>query len=109
MARKGGNHLRGKDRRMLVHRQSGHAILHSVHTQQAPLHPDIPHLDGAVASTRDELSLTATLEVDIGDRRGVLMPLLDNMTTRADTLIIDADGAVVEARGNVVAFHLICC
>ena len=64
-----------------MHRQSSHTVLHSVHSQQTLLHPDIPHLDSAIRCARHELSLTTALKMYIDDGGGIFVPLLDDMAT----------------------------
>lgn len=105
--RQDGADIHGKNRRMFMNTQSPQAIPRSRHTPQRVIIPQIPKLDHAIFGRADQLPLAATLEMDAHDASLVLAPCLDEGGFGGEALVIDADGAVVEAGDDDVAFDLI--
>ena len=67
----------------------------------------VPELDVAATTRGDELAGAAALQRDIGDPLAVLLPDAHEGLGGATALVVDADGAVAEARDKHVAFELV--
>ena len=90
-----------------MHAQAAKSVLCCPDRLYAAVHPYVPQLDFATSAPADELSLAATLQMNVCDPLLVLFPDSHQGSLGFLALIVHANGTVTESSNEDVSFNLI--
>lgn len=102
-------YLRCEDGRMFVDAQCAQSVRSSLNSLYALVHAYVPQLDFTTSTAAHKLSLTATLQMYIGDPLLVLFPDLYHGGRRFLALVIHADRTITKTRNEHIALDLVRC
>jgi hypothetical protein len=92
---------------MLMDAERAQVVGRRLYRLNTAIHSDVPQFDFSASTATDELSLSATLQVDISDPLLVFLPDLYHSSRRLLALVVHTNGTVSKARNKYVSFNLI--